>query len=298
MSAAIAVSLAAFVRGRPALDRERFISYWRDVHGTLAARVPDSQLYRIHVLDPASPLLLGLPEGVEGTAGEGECFDGIAELRWSAAADLERWSVSPALTEFVAEDEQNVFGYCAVYWARGDNVVEAKDEIPEMVVDGPQVLPTVIVAARRAAGAGRDALGAYLRDTLVPAFAAEPGVVRATLHLLDPYGGEWDSPNVGHEGEGDFEAWVELTFAGFDACGAALGAAPVRSALAASSGTAGALHAYLERETYTLRRGGAPTLVGLRGYQAARTMLAIGARNQLRPEVLKVSAGTSGGVGR
>lgn len=291
MSEAIAASLAALVRSRPALDRERFVSYWRDVHGTLAARVPDSLLYRIHVLDAASPLLLGTPDGVEGTPGEAERIDGIAQLRWSAAADLDRWGVNPILTDHVAEDEQNVFGYCAVYWARGDNVVEAKDEIPELVVDGPQVLPTVIVLARRAASADRDGLRAYLRDTLIPAFAAQDGVLRATLHLLDPYGGEWDSPNVGHDGAAEFEAWAELTFAGIDACGAALGAEPVREALAASAGTAGALHAYLERETYTLRRRGAPTLVGLRGYQAARTMLEVGSRNQLRPEVLDVSTG-------
>ncbi len=291
MSEAIAASLAALVRGRPALDRERFVSYWRDVHGTLAARVPDSLLYRIHLLDAASPLLLGTPDGVEGTPSEAERIDGIAELRWSALADLERWGQNPILTDFVAEDEQNVFGHCAVYWARGDNVIEAKDEIPEVVVDGPQVLPTVIVLARRDPRGDREGLGDYLRDALIPAFAAEPGVLRATLHLLDPYGGEWDSPNVGHDGAGEFEAWAELTFTGFDACGAALRAVPVREALAAAAGKAGALHAYLERETYTLRHRGAPTLVGLRGYQAARTMLAVGSHNQLRPEVLDVSGG-------
>lgn len=292
MSACVAASLAALVRRRPAHERDLFASYWRDVHATLAARIDDSLLYRIHLLDSASPLLLPLPAEVEGEAPERERIDGIAELRWRSEEELERWSVNPILTEFVSEDEQNVFGHCAVYWARGDNVVEAKDEIPGLVVDGPQSLPTVILLARATPDTGRDGLAAYLRERLLPALVESPGVCRATLHLLDPYGGEWDSPNVGHgEGPRDYEAWAEITFAGMDACAETLRAPSLASALAAGGRSLGSLHAYFEHETYTLRHRGSPTLVGLRGYPVARTILAVGALNQMGSEVLAIASG-------
>jgi hypothetical protein len=288
MSDRVHAALGALVRKRSALSDAQFLAYWRDVHATLAAGVPDSQLYRIHLIRPASPLLLRAPDGVATTAPEAERVDGIAELRWTSQAALERWGAQPLLTEHVSADEQNVFGHCAVYWALGDGVVEAKDEIPGIVVDGDQGLPTLILLVREVAG-GRDALREYLRAVLGPALAAQPGVARLTLHLLEPYVPIWSSPNVKHEETAAYGAWAEITLRRLDDVGLVLAAPAVEAALADAAGVAEALHVYREEQSYTLRYDGRPTLAGRRGYPIAATMLEVGSLNQLSRDLTAIA---------
>jgi hypothetical protein len=287
-----AAALSALVRRRAGLSDKEFIGYWRDVHGTLAARVPYSSMYRIHRLRPTSPLLLSGPRVITTRPRPREIIDGIAELRWESDADLERWEHDPILTELVSEDEQNVFGHCAVYWAFGENVALVKDDLPGIVIDGRHGLLTIVVLVRRSLGVEPADLRAVLRSELGAALAAQPGLARLTLHLLDSSRPEtWDSPNVTHQqGERPYDAWLELTFRRLDDLAGVLRCLEVEQALARIAPFVSELHAYREDESYTLRFDSRPTLIGLRGYPAAEAILGAGAINQMMPGPLKITA--------
>lgn len=289
-----AAALAALVRRRPGMAEDDFIAYWRDVHGTLAARIPYSTLYRVHRLRPGSPLMLPLPAGINTQLDAAEFVDGIAELRWETEAELEQWQQDPVLTEFVSEDEQNVFGHCAVYWAFGKNVATVKDDLPGVVIDGRHGLPTLVVLIRRRPGVEMPAFRSTLRSRLIGTLAAQPGVVRLTAHLLDPYVPEtWESPNVSHqEGERPYDAWLELSFGRLDDIAPSLRSAEVEFALARVESHVADLHVYREEETYTLRYEKQPTLIGLRGFSVVQSMLAAGAVNQMRADTIRIVAGT------
>ena len=92
------VTLFAFVRRRPGLDREEFLTHWRENHGPLIAGTPELARhivrYEQHAAHDADPG--DLPEG----------FDGVAVQWYRSFEDFVAFVSEPAYLELVAPDEQ------------------------------------------------------------------------------------------------------------------------------------------------------------------------------------------------
>ncbi|RQH17686.1 ethyl tert-butyl ether degradation protein EthD, partial [Okeania hirsuta] len=78
-----------------------------------------------------------------------------------------------------------------------------------------------------------------------------------------------------------YQAWIELGFTAGSSLSSLFTSSPDLQRHIS------AVHAYPIREIYTIVFDGKPTLVGLRGYQAAQTIAEAGADFQKSKEVLK-----------
>src|SRR5689334_13620998 len=106
-SRSLGVVLTAPNRRRNGMPDDLYRSYWGGVHATLSARNPEPDLYRVHMVNPTSPLLLQA-HGIDTKVDPAHRFDGFAELRFASEESARRWE-RHRLVELIAEDEQNVF---------------------------------------------------------------------------------------------------------------------------------------------------------------------------------------------
>jgi uncharacterized protein (TIGR02118 family) len=88
------VKRLSFVRRKPDLDREEFCRYWREVHGPLAAKLPELRRYvQCHAL--SSAYAKGTPP-----------FDGVAQLWFTDLSAMQRALVSREYQEEARPDGQ------------------------------------------------------------------------------------------------------------------------------------------------------------------------------------------------
>jgi hypothetical protein len=190
----------------------------------------------------------------------------------------------------IAVDEQNVFSHVAAYWSHEGHAILAKDVIPDIVIDGPQPLPTYVVLARRARSAPEAEFAAYVLE-LADALGSYGEVARAAAYVFEPYDDSWESPNVTHSEAGvEIHGRIEVTFTSLDAV-RVLTSASFTGCLSRASGLVAAMHPYHQYEAYTFRLNGRPTLIGLRGYEPMRTATSMGALNQLSTNVVEITSG-------
>jgi hypothetical protein len=91
---------------RADLDLETFRAYWREVHGSAAARLPGLDFYEQLHLGP-SPVCHGA-----ATPYTDEEIDGFAILGFRSNADLDEYRTAASITQ---EDEPNAFRFAARY---------------------------------------------------------------------------------------------------------------------------------------------------------------------------------------
>src|SRR3712207_2538743 len=112
---------------RPNITAERFRRHWREVHGPLAARMPDLRRYhQNHVVDASPPGLGSSPGGWR--------LDGISELWFDGAAAM-RAAVASDAYRAVAADEPN----CMV----GTKVIVAEQNVVVRAPPGAAAEPSV-----------------------------------------------------------------------------------------------------------------------------------------------------------
>ena len=96
----------SFVRKRPELSREEFLSRWTGEHVEIAKRLPGLRGYVIHVLDEPAP------------------FDGIAITTFDTRADAERAFADPELAEGLARTRDEFAASVEVHFSEEHVVVE------------------------------------------------------------------------------------------------------------------------------------------------------------------------------
>jgi len=97
------------------------------------------------------------------------------------------------------------------------------------------------------------------------------------------------SPGVAHQWPNDqtYLGWIELTVH----TEGVLGELMANTSADELAEQIAAVHAYPVREVYTLISAGRPTEVGLRGYPAVQTIIAVGADNQQSEAILNLLFG-------
>lgn len=92
------VKLIACVKRKPGLTREEFSRHWRENHGPLVCSVPE---FMRHVRKYVQCHLIG----ETGPVGAPTDYDGVAELWFDSAQEIERAFAEPRYLEIIRPDE-------------------------------------------------------------------------------------------------------------------------------------------------------------------------------------------------
>jgi EthD domain len=283
---AAAFAVSAFGWFRTDLPAEVTRAYWRDVHGTLAARIPGLYQYRQLHLAPPRGGLLASANGVRSGLRDGEePVSGIAQLLFGTAEDLRTFSTHPFVTEHVFNDEQRLCRRNASMPSGEGTARTLVDRTGETTPQHQPVHPTFVVALQPATGLSRETFWQQAAELIATPWSDHAGVLRLRFTPLEPYDpAGWPSPGVEHAWapEHQYQAWVELVVR--DA--AELGGLP-----RLDPEVVGGAHVYPVREKYTIVHDGRPTDVGLRGWPMVWLIEQAGADNQKAPALLRAVYG-------
>jgi hypothetical protein len=271
----------ASVRRRDGLPQHLFANYWRDVHATLCSRLPGLDFYvQQHFDRDHTANLWPVADGVRCISA---ILDGSAELGF--ASDEGQQSFGEASTILYA-DERNLFSEAVAYFLPTGSLTMV-DREEDGIRNGPDRLHRVHVYMNRRSGTDADR---WLED-MSANLAADPAVRKWKLHLPNPYDNANPappSPDVGHHIEDDRLnlAVAEVAFENARTAAAFFSSSSFQKELRHQSRHLDAIGAYLVTGFYTFVRDGNPTIAGLRGSRPAALIDAVGAANQLTPEIL------------
>jgi hypothetical protein len=237
----------ALIERKPEINRDLFSRYWRDVHGVMAARIPGFSRYTQYHVTP------------QKGRSQGQNFEGIALVAFATEEDRGGLGNS-AVTRHIHRDEQNIFRRALLYNLAEGAFVGSEDEVRRNgLTEFFYVLPS-----------GCDP--EQLCETLENAGCAYCDVY--DLRSGDP--AAWNETDVNDGGEGN--TFVALLHGGWPDALAADAPEPEID---------DRIGIYRVDEIHIMVENGFPTAVGLRGLDAARTIMEAGADNQLAYEVVE-----------
>jgi len=284
----------ALLGKKPAVSAENFSSYWRDIHGTLATRIPGFWSYRQYHIDEEVTELRRFPIGIDLMPEE---LDGFADVSFCSEEDIA--GLSSSLTaELIKSDEQNVFSYSYLYSALpGDSLTIKNLAIKSPAVKNPLGFPAsaattgdqsfIFLLSKPA----RQDMTEFKTSVTARVGALSQhctGLVRIRANFFAPYDATaWPAPNVNHQPRHITDAAVELSFSHRD---------DIRECFSAIddsnlAGAQGLQFAYRVKSRYAMVESGQATLIGLRGLPALQLIRKLGADNQTSEPVLQALYG-------
>ncbi|MEM8899610.1 MAG: hypothetical protein AAGC85_15960 [Bacteroidota bacterium] len=257
--------------------------YWRDVHGPWASRTPGFYQYRQLYLNHLDPTLLSGLQGIDLDIPSSEQPNGIANIFYSSRfmANLLR---KPFAKKIADKDD--------VYFVSRNTYQRASLPISKTFVDklntpeqnGPLKNPRYLLAFKKKDEMSSSSFGEYLVSEFCEPWSKYDHTKRLRVEVLTLHENEPTSPNgVSHTWpeEEQYHAWIEIELSeGINLSSLFDSSKPYGSYLRS-------IHAYPIREIYTFVFDGKPTLVGLRGYQAASTVESLHADFQKSKRILK-----------
>lgn len=272
----------ASVRKRDGLPHELFANYWRDVHATLCSRLPGLNFYVQQHFDRNHTA--NLWPAADGVRRIGAVLDGSAELGF---ADLEGQAQFGEAGTILYADEHNLFSEAVAYVLPTGSTTFV-DREQDGTRNGPDRLHRMHIYMNRRRG---DDPAKWLADTSAD-LASHAVVQKWKLHLPNAYDNAHPappSPEVCHVVEPDRLnlAIAEVAFENARIAREFLLGSAFQKSLSAQERHIDALGAYLVTGFYTFVRDGMPTTAGLRGSRAAELIDAVGAHNQLSPDIVR-----------
>jgi hypothetical protein len=278
--AAVRHNVYASVRRRDGLPAELFGPYWRDVHATLCSRLPGLGFYvQQHFDRNRTADLWPVADGVRRIDA---VLDGSAELGF---ASLEDQAAFAEASTILYADEFNLFSEAVAYNLPTGSITFV-DREEDSVRNGPDRLHRLHIYMNRKSRGDADRWLADISADL----AAQPAVQKWKLHLPEPYDNAHPappSPNVRHEVGADRLnlAVAEVAFENARTAREFFAGSAFETMLKDQPKHIDALGAYFVTGFYTFVRDGKPTTAGLRGSRPAELIDAVGAANQLAPEI-------------
>jgi len=250
----VSLTTVALLERKPDISRSLFTRYWRDVHGVMAARIPGFESYiQYHVT----------PQGDTG-ASTVEPFEGVAIVTFADAQDRAGLASSD-ISRYIQRDEQNVFRRALLY--------------------------NLEAGANQTLRAGTGRVAEHAAFLLVPASGIAPKTIAAALadnglmelHLYDLVSGDpaaWNKTDIDDGGAGRrFAAMIQGRWSNAGSAQRAINRATAEGR--------GEIAAYRIDEIHVMVDRGRPTQLGLRGWDALRTIHEAGAVNQLEDSVVE-----------
>lgn len=275
---------------RSGLDRQMFYDYWSGAHTQISSRLPGIHQYFQHHLDPVAGLRF--PRAVELSRGNPHPgFYGDAEITFAHEDDLRAFAASVPL---LMEDEQNVFDKTISYQALGANVHTMSDRTVDDSPNGDLgSAEKYMLYYRRKEHVSSAAFREALIHGVGAPMAADPNVSKVRIRLTEPYDNDAVTllaPNVSNyeDPQAQIQACVEVVFDDPMARRHFATSEASREMASTSQEAAQALFVTRAVRTFTVYNRGKITTAGLRTPPMAAQIAAIGATNQVRPEVAEL----------
>jgi EthD domain len=278
-----ALTLVIPLRSREELSLQDFYDYWLNVHVTLPPRFPGIDSIWLHVVSFDRSLWPRLP-GVSHRPEPEDEFHGVPEATFATMAGLEAFQ---AASRVQMEDGINFLSEMIAYRSLGDHSSTAVDKLESGAPDGHDELLRHLLFLRRRPEVTVEELNRFVIDTLVPAYAEVPQVLKLRRHLFEEVEVTLDHPGVVMSKPLDrqYQAAVEVVVAD-DAGLSELTASPAWSATADDlTAHCEAVHAARVDRCITTKHLGEITLAGVRGVAVADVIGRLGADSQREPEV-------------
>jgi hypothetical protein len=273
----VALTLVIPLRAKAGMSLADFYQYWLNAHVTLPPRFPGISSIWLHVVSFDRQLWPRLA-GVSHRPEPEDEFHGVPEATFPTMADLELFQTH-AHVQMV--DGSNFLGEVITYSSLGPNSATVVDKL-DAAPDGHDNLVRHLLFLRRRADIPAAELRRFVTETLEPAYAGSPEVLKLRRHLFEPLEATLDHPGVVlyKPPELQYQAALEVVVAGEDAL-ARFAASP------AFTGTTDGLAAHCEGvhaarvdRCITTKDRGAITLAGVRGVAIADLITRLGADSQ------------------
>lgn len=272
---------------RSGLDRQMFYDYWSGAHTQISSRLPGIHQYFQHHLDPVAGLRF--PGAAELSGGQPHPgFYGDAEITFAREADLRDFAAG---LKPLMDDEQNVFDKTISYQALGRNVHTLTDRTADDSPNGDLgTAEKYLLYYRRASDLDVDAFRGAIVERVGAALANDPDVSKVRIRLVEPYDNDAVTllaPNVSNHEDPrtQIHACVEVVFEDAMARRRFASSEASRTVVDTSRDVAEAVFVTRALRTFTVYNHGRITTAGLRTPQMAAQIAAIGATNQLGPDV-------------
>ncbi len=278
-----ALTLVIPLRAKQGMALDDFYQYWLNAHVTLPPRFPGISDIWLHVTSFERQLWPRLP-GVSHRPEPEDDINGVPEATFPTLADLELFQ---AYAHLQMEDGINFLQDVITYSSLGSASATVVDQLDDPAPDGRDGLVRHLVFLRRRDGVSAAELHRFVTETLVPAYAGAPEILKLRRHLFEELQPTLDHPGVGlyKPPERQYQAALEVVVADQGSLGR-FAASP------AWTGTAGALadhceavHAARVDRCITTKYRGAITFAGVRGVAVADLVARLGVTSQRQAEV-------------
>jgi hypothetical protein len=274
----VALTLVIPLRAKATMSLADFYQYWLNAHVTLPPRFPGISSIWLHVVSFDQQLWPRLP-GVSHRPEPEDEFHGVPEATFPTMADLELFQTY-AHVQMV--DGINFLGEVITYSSIGSHSATVVDKLDDAAPDGHDNLVRHLLFLRRRPGVPTAELHRFVTETLEPAYAGSPEILKLRRHLFEPLEPTLDHPGVVlfKPPERQYQAALEVVVADD-------GALTRFAASPAFTGTADGLTAHCEAvhaarvdRCITTKDRGAITLAGVRGVAIADLIRRLGADSQ------------------
>lgn len=282
----IVVNSYTTVRRRTAVPYDVYDSYWRDVHGPLCARLPGLGWYvQHHFSREHDGHLWPLPKGIAPF--EDYVLDGMVEIGFASEGDQALFKKASPL---LFSDEQNIFDESVAYNLPNGSKTFV-DRIEDPIPNGPAT-SDLLHLHLHASQENQDHFHGYM-TRYAEALSKLDGVLKLRLHLPEPHDNakaDPPAPDVEHfvSPVRTLLAMLEIGFRDPLKRRQVLASPAFLELQEDQSKYVNKLAAFKVSGVYTYIRDGDLTTAGLRGSRAAELICAMGAVNQVQPEVAKL----------
>ncbi len=276
------MTLVIPLRAKDGMPLDDFYEYWLNAHVTMPARFPGISSIWLHVVSFDRQRWPRLP-GVSHRPDPADEFHGVPEATFPTMADLALFQASSRLQ---MEDGINFLGEMLAYCSLGSHSATIVDKL-DGAPDGHDGLMRHLLFLRRQPGVPVAQLRRFVTDTLVPAWAQAPEVLRLRRHLFEPLDITLDHPGVimSKPLDRQYQAAIEVVVADPDALSSFAGSPAWAGTADALAAHCAAVHAARVDRCITTKYHDAITTAGVRGVAVADVIRRVGAKSQLAPEV-------------
>lgn len=278
-----ALTLVIPLRAKDGMALGDFYEYWLNAHVTLPPRFPGISDIWLHVTSFDTALWPRLP-GVSHRPGPEDDINGVPEATFPTLADLELFQ---AYAHLQMEDGINFLGDVITYSSLGSASATVVDKLDDPAPDGRDGLVRHLVFLRRREDVSAAELHRLVTETLMPAYAAAPEVLKLRRHLFEPLEPTLDHPGVGlyKPAERQYQAAFEVVVADQASLRDFAGGAAWTGTAEALAERCQAVHAARVERCITTKYQGAITLAGVRGVAVADLIARLGITSQRQAEV-------------
>jgi hypothetical protein len=274
----VALTLVIPLRAKAAMSLVDFYQYWLNAHVTLPPRFPGISSIWLHVVSFDHQLWPRLP-GVSHRPEPWEEFHGVPEVTFPTMADLELFQTY-AHVQMV--DGINFLAEVITYSGIGNNSATVVDKLDDAAPDGHDNLMRHLLFLRRRADVPATKLRRFVSETLEPAYAGSPEVLKLRRHLFEPLAPTLDHPGVVlfKPPERQYQAALEVVVADQGSLTRFAASPPFTGTADGLAAHCEAVHAARVDRCITTKYQGAITLAGVRGVAVADLIRRLGADSQ------------------